>query len=82
MIRDVGAVGLTSLVLTLVRFEGGDIIVGIALELRERHRHEAAYKAGMDAGIEEGRRLEREAQRKRQANDNPDARNDSKDTEQ
>ena len=78
LIRDVGAVGLASLVLTLVRFEGGDTIMGIALELRERHRHEAAYKRG----IEEGRRLEREAQRKSQANDESDARNNGKDGKQ
>lgn len=78
LIRDIGAVGLTSLVLTLVRFEGGDIIMGIALELRERHRHEAAYKRG----IEEGRRLERESQRKNQANAEGDTRSDEKDSKQ
>lgn len=75
LIRDVGAVGLASLVLTLVRFEGGDTIMGIALDLYRKHRYEAGFKAG----IEEGRRLEREAQRKRQANNNADAENDKED---
>ena len=75
LIRDIGAVGLASLVLTLVRFEGGDTIMGIALDLYRKHRYEAGFKAG----IEEGRRLEREAQHKSQANDKSGAEVDNSD---
>ena len=78
LIRDIGAVGLASLIITLVRFEGGDAIMGIAYELYKKYRYEAGYKAG----IEEGRRLEREAQRRRQANGGRDAGNDDKNSKQ
>ena len=87
LIRDVGAVGLASLTITLIRFEGGDTIMGIAFELHKKYRAEAIYKKGIAEGkaegiregIKQGRRLEREAQRKSQANNNADAKNGNDD---
>ncbi len=90
LIKDVGAVGIASLTITLVRFEGGEV-VGIGLEWYKKQRYNAGYEAGEEvgraagievgrvAGIEEGRRLEREAQRKRQANDNADVKDSNDD---
>ena len=77
LIRDVGVVGIASLTITLVRFEGGEV-VGIGLEWYRKQRYNAGYKAGIEAGIEEGRRLEREAQRKNRSNGKPDTKTDDK----
>lgn len=52
--------------------------MGIGLEWYKKQRYEAGYKAG----IEEGRRLEREARRKSQANNGRGARDDDKDNKQ
>ena len=50
--------------------------MGIGLEWYKKQR----YNAGFKAGIEEGRRMEREAQqRKRRANNNADAKNGNED---
>ena len=82
LIKDVGAVGIASLTITLVRFEGGEV-VGIGLEWYKKQRYNAGYEAGEEvgraAGIEVGRRMEREAQRKRQANDNADVKDSNND---
>ena len=64
LIRDVGAVGIASLTIT----EGGEV-VGIGLEWYRKQRYNAGYKAG----LEEGRRLEREAQQRSQSDQKPEA---------
>ena len=66
LIRDVGAVGLASVILSLIRFEGGDTM-GVALDIWREQRarkHAELYKRG----IAEGRRLEREERRNSQSN--------------
>ena len=45
LIRDIGAVGLASVVLALVRFEGWDSIMGIARELLQRQQYNKGVAA-------------------------------------
>ena len=45
LIRDVGAVGLASVVLALIRFEGWDSIMGIARELLQRQQYNKGVAA-------------------------------------
>ena len=65
LIRDVGMVGLASVILALIRFEGGDTM-GVALDIWREQRarkHTELY----EKGIAEGRRLEREESRNSQS---------------
>ena len=69
--RDIGVVGLASVILALARFEGGDIL-GVALDIWKKKEFDKGLTEGFDKGVAEGRRLEREAQRRRDSNHAPD----------
>ena len=60
LIRDVGVVGIASLTITLVRFEGGEV-VGIGLEWYKKQRYNAGFKAGEEIGKAAGEEIGRVA---------------------
>ena len=60
LIKDVGAVGIASLTITLVRFEGGEV-VGIGLEWYKKQRYNAGFKAGEEIGRAAGEEIGRAA---------------------
>ena len=78
LIRGVGAVGLASVILALIRFEGEDTIMGIAFDLYKKQAYSEFRKdiyqeirdEIYDDAVAEGRRLEREVQRNGQSNEN------------
>ena len=54
LMRDIGAVGVASVVITLARFEGGDI-VGVGLERYRAQRLAEGKRLGRQEGIKLGR---------------------------
>ena len=73
LVRDVGMVGLASVVLTFARFEGGDI-VGVAQDIWKKKEFER--------GVAEGRRLERESQLRRTSKDTSGTKEDREGNQQ